>query len=300
MSNMELRSRAKATNEASPTHNASDAAAERLGLIKKTAKTATGEEVPKDVLRRKEAEAVDAKGGVDRPLQMLCIASLVLPIAWSFATQESPTASEQIQGWARASWNQLTDGVINPDFQVAVAALFIERICYTWVHTFSGSFQTFCDTPIGKMMGSKPLDTVLTIFWINKVIQLGTFVGWYFYVIGFNSPFQSGFAWSAVTRLQWVLLAQGMVAGQGLNIAIYRAIGKRGVYYGHRLGLPAPWVTGFPFSVMPHPQYCGVCFTVIGVNLFVATQTHIESGWFNLTAIQVLFYVYMAMVEDYL
>eukprot|EP00965_Chrysotila_dentata_P210612 6185993-Pleurochrysis_carterae.AAC.3 len=32
-------------------------------------------------------------------------------------------------------------------------------------------------------------------------------------------------------------------------------------------------VTGFPFSVMPHPQYCGVCFTVIGVNAFCATDT---------------------------
>ena len=90
------------------------------------------------------------------------------------------------------------------------------------------------------------------------------------------------------------------IAWQGLNISIYRAIGKRGVYYGHRLGEESPWVTGFPFSVMPHPQYCGVCIFVLGTNLLVATPVHVAAGWLNLTAIQVLFYVYMSLVEDYL
>jgi len=152
------------------------------------------------------------------------------------------------------------------------------------------------------MLGNpkKPLEAVLTIFWMNKLIQLGTFITWYFAAINWQSPWSAGFSWGAITRLQWVLFAQGMLFGQGLNIAIYRAIGKRGVYYGYRLGEEVPWVTGFPFSVMPHPQYCGVCLTVIGVNALVATPAHIVAGWFNLTAIQVLFYVYMSLVEDYL
>ena len=38
----------------------------------------------------------------------------------------------------------------------------------------------------------------------------------------------------------------------------------------------------------------------IGVNIFVATPLHIASGWFNLTLVQVLYYVYMGLVEDYL
>eukprot|EP00962_Isochrysis_galbana_P002827 scaffold781_cov123-Isochrysis_galbana.AAC.5 len=149
-------------------------------------------------------------------------------------------------------------------------------------------------------MGKKPLDVVLSIFWINKCIQLGTFVLWYLYVIGFVSPFAAGFSWSSRTRLQWVLLTQGLLAGQGLNIAIYRAIGKSGVYYGYRLGEEVPWVTGFPFSVMSHPQYSGVCLSVIGMNAFVATSTHLAAGWFNLTAVQILLYVYMGLVEDYM
>ena len=95
-------------------------------------------------------------------------------------------------------------------------------------------------------------------------------------------------------------LRRHLLHRQGLNAAIYRAIGKKGVYYGHRLGLPADWYVGFPFTVAPHPQYMGVCMSVIGVNAFAATDRHVKAGWFNLTTIQVLYYVYMGLVEDYL
>ncbi len=263
---------------------------------KRTALTAKGDVVPKDVVRRSESE-----NGSDRPLQLLTLAFFVVPLLWVFQTQEAPTAKAQLISWCATSWAQLTDGKINIDFQIACACLFVERICYTWVHTFSQNFVRFAKSPLGKMMGKKPLDVVLTIFYLNKLIQMGTFVIWYNYKIGFQSPFGLGlFALSNVTRLQWVLLVQGAFFGQFLNIAIYRAIGKAGVYYGYRLGEKVPWAVGFPFSVMSHPQYTGVCLSCVGVCQFIATPTHIAAGWFNLMAIQVLFYVYMGIVEDYL
>ena len=133
-----------------------------------------------------------------------------------------------------------------------------------------------------------------------QVIQLSVFFGFYFYVIGFESPFRHGFSWGGVTRFQWVCLFHAMVVGQGLNTAIYRAIGKPGVYYGYRLGMSVPWVTGFPFSVFPHPQYIGVCICCLGVCLWSATPVHVAAGWLNLSCLQVLLYLYMALVEDYL
>ena len=84
--------------------------------------------------------------------------------------------------------------------ECTLALLFIERICYTWVHTFSTSFVEFTKTAVGKRMGKKPLDVVLTIFYINKVIQLSTFVGFYYFVIGFDSPWDAGFAFAKVRR----------------------------------------------------------------------------------------------------
>lgn len=292
-----------------------------------------GEEVPLDIERRKEAVQQDEKNGTDRKLQSIILAAVVIPYAWAVQTQSDPTVAEQISGWASQSWAQLADGKVTLHFQIAVVALFIERMCYTWVHTFSAVFIQFCSTWLGRKMGKEPLDVrglpcspvaqpgsrercpraavptcrppsgrqvVLTIFCINKVLQVGTFVTFYFYVINFASPFESGFSWGAVTRFQWLCLLNGMVIGQGLNIAIYRAIGKAGVYYGYRLGVKVPWVTGFPFSVFPHPQYFGVCCCVLGVNAFCATPLHVSAGWFNLTFLQVIYYIYMGLVEDYL
>ena len=71
----------------------------RLSTI--TKKDAKGKEVPKDVLRRKEAEAADPNNGVDRPLQLACIAAIVVPLAWAGATQEAPTAGERCGSWKR-------------------------------------------------------------------------------------------------------------------------------------------------------------------------------------------------------
>ncbi|KAL1528624.1 hypothetical protein AB1Y20_009962 [Prymnesium parvum] len=269
--------------------------------LAKKAKTATGKEVPKDVIRRQEAYASQSTSVLDRVLQISVWGGLIIPMVWVFATQESPSASEQLTTWFNLSLAQLTNGKITANFQVAAFLLFIERATYTWVHSFSASFMKFVKSPLGRALGEKPLDVVLNLFFINKTIQMGTFIGWYFYIIDFESPFVHGYAWHTVTRLQWVLLAQALVIGQGLNMAIYRAIGKSGVYYGYRLGMDVPWVVGFPFNVgIPHPQYIGACLTCFGVNAWCATETHLQNGWLNLTMLQILYYVYMGMVEDFM
>lgn len=58
--------------------------------------------------------------------------------------------------------------------------------------------------------------------------------------------------------------------------------------------------TGFPFSVVSHAQYTGMCIFVTCWNAFMATERHVAAGMFNLTAVQVFYYVGMALVEDYL
>lgn len=55
-----------------------------------------------------------------------------------------------------------------------------------------------------------------------------------------------------------------MLLVQVLNVAIYRAIGRDGVYYGFKLGRPVPWHSGFPFNVVSHPQYVGSILSIWG------------------------------------
>ena len=69
----------------------------------------------------------------------------------------------------------------------------------------------------------------------------------------------------ATTPAHWMLALPLLATGQLLNASVYRRLGKAGVYYGCRLGHKVPWVYGFPFSVVPHPQYAGCVLTAAGI-----------------------------------
>lgn len=62
------------------------------------------------------------------------------------------------------------------------------------------------------------------------------------------------------------------IIGQILNISIYRAIGHAGVYYGFKLGHKIPWVNGFPFNVVSHPQYVGSILSIWGMTSLLWAQ----------------------------
>ncbi len=79
---------------------------------------------------------------------------------------------------------------------------------------------------------------------------------------------------------------------------MYNAIGKKGVYYGEKLGSKVPWCTSFPFSVVSHPQYVGSVLTIWGVFALVyaqgpATLWTIAAYWTGL-------YLVTGLVEQFL
>jgi methylene-fatty-acyl-phospholipid synthase len=69
---------------------------------------------------------------------------------------------------------------------------------------------------------------------------------------------------STVTLPQWLAFLLLVSYGQSLNVGIFHAIGTAGVYYGFKLGHQIPWVTGWPFDTVSHPQYVGSVLTVWG------------------------------------
>ena len=98
--------------------------------------------------------------------------------------------------------------------------------------------------------------------------------------------FSSAIAWFAVRKPTGIdifqipplaaLMGVALIAGgQTLNAGIYKAIGHVGVYYGFKLGHKVPWVDGFPFNVVQHPQYVGSVMSVWGVVALVWTQSPI-------------------------
>lgn len=47
-----------------------------------------------------------------------------------------------------------------------------------------------------------------------------------------------------ISYFRWMLATFLFAFGQSLNVAIYKAIGTKGVYYGYKLGYFIPWRTG--------------------------------------------------------
>lgn len=56
--------------------------------------------------------------------------------------------------------------------------------------------------------------------------------------------------------------------GCHLNVMVHHLLGTTGIYYGVELGLIDPkkivWVTGYPYSLISHPQYVGAAMQLIG------------------------------------
>ena len=85
--------------------------------------------------------------------------------------------------------------------------------------------------------------------------------------------------------------------GQVLNAGIYRAIGHKGVYYGFKLGHTIPWVDGFPFTVVRHPQYVGSVATVVGGACLCSGMIASGELW-ALTVYWMLLYVFTGIMES--
>lgn len=99
-----------------------------------------------------------------------------------------------------------------------------------------------------------------------------------------------------MTPLQWILFIALAAGGQSLNAGIFKAIGHAGVYYGFKLGHTIPWVDGFPFNVVSHPQYVGSVMTVWSVAALLWTQA--PSGFGLLAAYWTGLYVITGFMES--
>ncbi len=77
---------------------------------------------------------------------------------------------------------------------------------------------------------------------------------------------------SRIGLIQWLAALALVAFGQSLNAGIFTAIGHEGVYYGFKLGKKVPWVNGWPFDTVSHPQYVGSVLTVWGMAALVWGQ----------------------------
>lgn len=80
-----------------------------------------------------------------------------------------------------------------------------------------------------------------------------------------------------------------IVIGQGLNVAVFNALGGIGVYYGYEFGYAVKMVTCFPYNVswISDPQYIGVVMTIWGIYLVAGATDFsvplLETFWYGMS-----------------
>jgi methylene-fatty-acyl-phospholipid synthase len=172
-------------------------------------------------------------------------------------------------------------------FLLAAILLSLERVCYIWIWRKPESFVTVCRRRLLTGLGG-PVSVLRLMFYLFKAIQIGVF-GWWCYSYG------NGAILPPTATGSWVVLGLMLISvGQLLNLSVFHRLGPAGVFYGNRFGYEVPWRTGFPFSMMNHPQYVGTVLTIWGAFLILRFP---HPDWYALPALETAYYVIGARFE---
>lgn len=120
----------------------------------------------------------------------------------------------------------------------------LPHLLYLWVLTHSKS-----TIAVAKIFHSEPVDWFANVALFLNVLQIGSIVLWAVP----SGRFTGSSLYENITALRLVLGIAMWGVGLVFKTTIFKAIGKRGVYYGSKFGHQIPWVDGFPFSVTGAP-----------------------------------------------
>jgi len=197
--------------------------------------------------------------------------------------------------------NTMLVGVVAPPkvewWALAVVAAFsLERLLYAYVWLNPATWMKFCE----KFPSSSgtPWEILGRTLPLNKIIQLSSLVLVHVVTGGLRAyPVTPA---GAVDYYAVMTAAQLFLIGQYLNWAVYHALGKKGVYYGCRLGAKVPWCEGAPFTCCAHPQYVGAILSIMALGIMVTSPWHGDHGlWLAFFLVFALYGTTM-YVEDHM
>jgi len=168
----------------------------------------------------------------------------------------------------------------------AALLLALERITYALAWHRPTAFHRLCSR-LPAAAGA-PVDVMSRLFVAFKIIQIGVFLGWWTAMAEQPPPLPT--AEGAALALGVALF----LGGQVLNFAVFARLGKVGVFYGNRFGHDVPWIHGFPFSLVPHPQYVGTLISIWGA--FVVMR-YPHPDWIILPLLETAYYGLAVVLE---
>jgi len=171
---------------------------------------------------------------------------------------------------------------------LCVVLLSLERVTYIGISRYPDFWLARCRRPPVRWLAADPVVAVRRLFMGFKALQLGVFLAWCMVLGGALVPLPTA-------PLAMALAGLAVIAvGQWLNGLVFRRLGPRAVFFGSELGDEGRLVTGFPFSLIPHPQYAGAVLSVWG---FFLVMRYPNPDWIVLPLIETALYVLGARLE---
>lgn len=175
---------------------------------------------------------------------------------------------------------------MTPTYWLLLAAcplLAVERVAYALIWRRPEVFRAVCH----RVGWTDPVRVLRWLFVAFKVLQCAVFLLW----IGGHGGVQPPH-WPP--GIAGVIAVLAVATGQTLNVSVFVRLGSVGVFYGMRFGHVVQWYTGFPFSLLSHPQYVGTVLSIWG--LFLLTR-YPAPDWFLLPLLETAYYVIGALGE---
>jgi len=170
---------------------------------------------------------------------------------------------------------------------VAAALLSIERLTYWRAWNAPADFERFA-VRHPRLFGGDPVIGLRRLFYGFKTIQIAVLIGWCMLF---------GATWLPLPTAPWPMLVTGVALlafGQALNLGVIFRLKSNGMFYGNRFGRDTEWHTGFPFSLVPHPQYLGA---LLSVWAFMLIMRYPNPDWFALPLVSSVLYAFAVWVE---
>jgi hypothetical protein len=173
-----------------------------------------------------------------------------------------------------------------PLLVASMVLLALERLTYAYIWHHPATFRARCARLVPHVLVG-PVEVVRALFVVFKLIQISVFVAWI--VVHAN-----GGSMLTASLPAFVVGTLLMIVGQTLNAGVFLRLGATGVFYGKRLGCDLPWISGFPFSIAPHPQYVGTVLTIWGLFL-IARYPYPD--WYALPIVESVYYAWGSHAE---
>jgi hypothetical protein len=158
---------------------------------------------------------------------------------------------------------------------VCVVGLALLYALHGFIWNRPAKFTALCRRLPLRLLGSHPVDVFAACEILGKLWQAAMLVA----LISRAGLAAAADSLAFAPLWCWAVLAVYLLVGQGLNVAMYAAIGNAGVYYGFKLGREVPWCSSFPFNVgLRHPQYVGVVLTILGGATVIVSAPLVENG----------------------